>query len=504
MDQLPFKPSEIRVLVGDEHDLMRKSIERVLERIGVVQYVDAHHGRDVRRMIQAEAFDLYILDLYYSDTDGFDILQMIRNKDIQSDTPIIAITGEANRDDIVKAIDLGANDYLLKPFQPEELEKKIITVLTQYHSPGPVVKLIRKAEQLIHSGDYAPALSIIEKILQRKADHPTAEYLKALILYKDSQVDLAIAKLQANIKKYPEYLKNYKTLSDLYIEQGRQEEAVDALTKELEANPKQLLRQIKVANIHLKLGQNMKAIEHLRLALLENNKNPEALYGMGVAYAKENNLEKSIYYFKRLRRQYPDNSKPLEAIVKFCQAIHKEKLAEMVLRDEKKGHPQRVDTYRILAKLYLSEGKEEEGLATLEEAVQKNPSNLSAYQMLAKHFVDQGELDSASGVFDRYIAITKDHEGYLYQTEIYLQAKNYAQAISAIHNGMAASSDHGKLLKLLCICTLKTQQLAKGYFIQKRMFKLGHKDPTIVAKHRELKNLVINRRESRRPKKSAS
>jgi predicted Zn-dependent protease len=54
---------------------------------------------------------------------------------------------------------------------------------------------------------------------------------------------------------------------------------------ELELNPKQPLRQIKLANMLLKEGNPHGAIEHYRLALLENNKNPEALYGMGTAYA---------------------------------------------------------------------------------------------------------------------------------------------------------------------------------------------------------------------------
>ena len=127
--------------------------------------------------------------------------------------------------------------------------------------------------------------------------------------------DLAIEMLKKNIKLNPEYLKNYKTLSNLYLNDEHTEEAVDALTKELEINPKQILRQIKLANIHLKSGRNDQAIEHFRQALLENNRNAEALYGMGVAYAKSKNIEKSLYYFKRLRRQYPGDSRPLETVL---------------------------------------------------------------------------------------------------------------------------------------------------------------------------------------------
>ena len=188
MSTLPFKPARLRVLVGDEHDLMRKSIDRVLTRIGFENIVEVHHGRDIKRIIDVEIFDLYILDLYFSDADGFDILQMIRAKDVRADIPIIAVTGESNRDDIVKAIDSGASDYILKPFQPEDLEKKIISVLTAYQSPSPTVKIIRKIEALIQRNDLEKAFAALEKMVAKKPNNPALLHLLALVIFKQGNI----------------------------------------------------------------------------------------------------------------------------------------------------------------------------------------------------------------------------------------------------------------------------------------------------------------------------
>ena len=156
-----FKPESLIVLIGDEHDLIRKSIEQCLRKMGIVDIVEASSSRNLKQALQSAAFDLIIIDLYFSDADGFEFLQKIRNKDLCSDVPIIAITGESDRDEIVKAVDLGANDYLLKPFQAEELQNKITAVLNKYHSPTAQLA-IRSIEEKIHSGEYEAAHLLLE------------------------------------------------------------------------------------------------------------------------------------------------------------------------------------------------------------------------------------------------------------------------------------------------------------------------------------------------------
>ena len=104
------------------------------------------------------------------------------------------------------------------------------------------------------------------------------------------------------------------------------------------------------------------AIEHFRQALLENGKMRTALLGMGRCYVNLDNLEKAIYYFKRLRRHHPSSTKPLEAIVKYALEHDSPKQAEITLRNEKKSFPKRLDTYVVLAKFYAATNRNKEGV----------------------------------------------------------------------------------------------------------------------------------------------
>lgn len=94
---------------------------------------------------------------------------------------------------------------------------------------------------------------------------------------------------------------------------------------------------------------------------------------MGRAYAANDNLEKSLYYFKRLRRHHPDNTKSLEAIVKYALEAESSRKAEIILVDEKKSFPNRLDTYLILSKLYCTEDDYDKALEVVAEALSKNP-----------------------------------------------------------------------------------------------------------------------------------
>ena len=81
---------------------------------------------------------------------------------------------------------------------------------------------------------------------------------------------------------------------------------------------------------------------------------------MGKTYATMGNLDKAIYYFKRVRRYYPTNTKSLEAMVKACLDAGDPKRAEFVLRDERNSNKTRLDTYLVLAKLYLATNEKRE------------------------------------------------------------------------------------------------------------------------------------------------
>lgn len=89
-------------------------------------------GREAVHLVEREAPDIMILDLALPDQDGLDVLREIRDF---SDTPIIVVTANQNEMERVKGLELGADDYVVKPFSHTELLARVKAVLRRAHMP---------------------------------------------------------------------------------------------------------------------------------------------------------------------------------------------------------------------------------------------------------------------------------------------------------------------------------------------------------------------------------
>jgi len=111
-----------KILVVEDNDINRKVIAYNLEPTGI-EITMAHDGKEsVKILEQGNQFDLIIMDLQMPVMNGFQATVYIRQK-LKLQTPIIAMTASALKNEEVKCLQLGMNDYLTKPFAPEELFK---------------------------------------------------------------------------------------------------------------------------------------------------------------------------------------------------------------------------------------------------------------------------------------------------------------------------------------------------------------------------------------------
>ena len=227
---------------------------------------------------------------------------------------------------------------------------------------------------------------------------------------------------------------------------------------------------------------------------------------MGVAYAKAQNLEKAIYYFKRLRRQYPKSTKPLEAIIKVAHEAEQPRLAEMTLKDESKSHPRRLDTFKLLATLLLNDNREDEALTILRNAVKKNPQNIEAYKMLARFQLNQKDPTGASETFEKYASINNDKDVFQVHAQALIKQGFHKHAIELIHKRLQFEGALPEYLRILHMALLKTQQIGKAYFAQKLLIRREPNDKEIKKNHLELRTVFEQRRSLSKSKgqKSAS
>ncbi|GGD65188.1 response regulator [Erythrobacter arachoides] len=116
------------ILVADDEPLMRELLEfRLAQRD--YRPVTAADGREALARLEDSAPDAVVLDAMMPVHDGFEVLRRMRASPEHAATPVIMLTARRGESDIVGALELGANDYLVKPFMPEELMARLARLL---------------------------------------------------------------------------------------------------------------------------------------------------------------------------------------------------------------------------------------------------------------------------------------------------------------------------------------------------------------------------------------
>lgn len=429
------------------------------------EVLEVSNGSEAIELLKEEPIDMVILDLYLLDVSGFDVLEYIRNREVDSDIPVLVVTGDASKDEIVKAADLGATDYLLKPFQSDGFKSKVKKILNKYHSPSAVVRHLRRAERLFFGRRYEEALPVIEAALKTDPDGVRARHLKAITLDKLGKEQEALEILNGNISLNDSFYKTFASLAEIYLRLGKTDEAINAMSRELELNPKQPRRQTQLATLLLKNGNIDTAINHFREALKENVKFRLALFGMGRAYAMMNNLEKAVYYYRRVRRYYPTNTKALEAIVKCCLDFKDPRRAEFTLRDEKNANKNRLDTYIVLAKFYLTQDNKKQALLTVEELLRLKADSVDGLKLKAAIHMRYDEFKPAIEIYQKILKAEDSAETRIQFGDVLIKCKRYLDAIVVLHGSFKHKFDFQKIYTRLATCYIQTNQMAKATLV---------------------------------------
>lgn len=116
-----------RILVADDDDLMRTFIVLNLETVGVKEVVEATNGLQAWSLVKQHDFDLVLIDWHMPGKSGLEIIRQIRSHD--SEVPILMVTAEAVRGQVLEALQSGATDYLVKPFEADKLRAKVVKLL---------------------------------------------------------------------------------------------------------------------------------------------------------------------------------------------------------------------------------------------------------------------------------------------------------------------------------------------------------------------------------------
>lgn len=130
--------STLRALVVEDNEHVLYMLDFILRRAGY-EVIAVDNGRDAQATIEnVPPVDIIVLDLMLPYVSGYQLITNIRDDPEWQHVPIIVVSGKVMEDDIVKALDLGANDYVTKPFRPEELLARMRRIVADHERMAPL------------------------------------------------------------------------------------------------------------------------------------------------------------------------------------------------------------------------------------------------------------------------------------------------------------------------------------------------------------------------------
>jgi two-component system chemotaxis response regulator CheY len=121
----------MKILIVDDFSTMRRIVRNLLKEIGYNNADEAEDGQVALTKLKAEPFDFVVSDLNMPNMNGFELLHAVRADPALKSLPVLLVTAEAKKEDIITAAQAGASGYIVKPFTKATLEEKLNKIIAK-------------------------------------------------------------------------------------------------------------------------------------------------------------------------------------------------------------------------------------------------------------------------------------------------------------------------------------------------------------------------------------
>ena len=122
-------PTQLKFLIVDDFSTMRRIVRGLLKEMGCSNADEAEDGVVALRMLKGQRYDFVVSDINMPNMNGFDLLKAVKAAPSLQHLPVLMVTAEARKEDIVLAAQSGAAGYIVKPFSKATLEEKVQKIM---------------------------------------------------------------------------------------------------------------------------------------------------------------------------------------------------------------------------------------------------------------------------------------------------------------------------------------------------------------------------------------
>ena len=129
-------PTDLKFLIVDDFSTMRRIVRGLLKEMGCHNADEAEDGAVALNMLKANKYDFVVSDINMPNMNGFDLLKAVKADESLRHLPVLMVTAEARKEDIVLAAQSGAAGYIVKPFTKATLEEKVQKIMQKLATPA--------------------------------------------------------------------------------------------------------------------------------------------------------------------------------------------------------------------------------------------------------------------------------------------------------------------------------------------------------------------------------
>ena len=122
-------PIDLKFLIVDDFSTMRRIVRGLLKEMGCNNVEEAEDGAVALQMLKTNRYDFVVSDINMPNMNGFDLLKALKAEDSLKHIPVLMVTAEARKEDILLAAQSGAAGYVVKPFTKATLEEKVTKIM---------------------------------------------------------------------------------------------------------------------------------------------------------------------------------------------------------------------------------------------------------------------------------------------------------------------------------------------------------------------------------------
>lgn len=117
--------TKAKILVVDDFSTLRRIIKNILKQLGYMNIEEAEDGVQAYNKLKNGGFDFLITDWNMPNMTGLELLEKVRATDVTKELPVLMVTAEAEKENIIAAVQAGVSNYIVKPFTADVLKEKM-------------------------------------------------------------------------------------------------------------------------------------------------------------------------------------------------------------------------------------------------------------------------------------------------------------------------------------------------------------------------------------------